>query len=60
VRGIEQLTTRVDSGFRLRELEVACPGVSRDMVRRVLREQQKAGVIECRGRGAAARWVKKG
>ena len=30
-------------GFRLAELEPACPGVSRDMVRLVLREQQQAG-----------------
>jgi len=46
--------------FTVSQLEQACPGVSRDMVRRVLRARQAAGVIECRGRGPAARWLKKG
>ena len=46
--------------FTVSQLEQACPGISRDMIRRVLREQQAAGVIECQGRGPAARWRKKG
>ena len=46
--------------FTLTQLEQACPGVSRDMIRRVLREQQNAGAIACQGRGPAARWGKKG
>jgi Fic/DOC family len=46
--------------FTVSQLEQACPGISRDMIRRVLREQRAAGRIECRGRGPAARWRKKG
>ena len=46
--------------FTVARLELRCPGVSRDMVRRVLREQKAAGRIECHGRGPAARWRKKG
>lgn len=46
--------------FTVSQLEQSCPGISRDMIRRVLREQQAAGVIECQGRGPAARWRKKG
>lgn len=46
--------------FRLAELEHACPGVSRDMVRRVLRELQKSGKVACLGRGPGAAWRKKG
>ena len=46
--------------FTIREIEQTCPGVSRDMVRRVLREQQTAGSLDCSGRGPAARWRKKG
>lgn len=46
--------------FSVAQLELHCPGVSRDMVRRVLREQQAAGKVECQGRGPAARWRKKG
>lgn len=55
---IEQLSPR-SGGFSISQLEQACPGVSRDMVRRVLREQQAAGVVECQGRGPGATWVKK-
>ncbi|MBF0108473.1 MAG: Fic family protein [Magnetococcales bacterium] len=46
--------------FSIAQLELRCPGVSRDMVRRVLREQQATGKIECLGRGPAAKWRKKG
>ena len=46
--------------FTVTQLEHACHSVSRDMIRRVLREQQSTGFIECQGRGPAARWKKKG
>ena len=46
--------------FSVAQLELRCPGVSRDMVRRVLREQQAAGKVECQGRGPVAKWRKKG
>jgi len=46
--------------FTLSDLERACPGVSRDMVRRVLRDYQRAGELVCLGRGPGARWRKKG
>jgi len=46
--------------FTVSQLQQACPGISRDMIRRVLRAQQSAGVIECQGRGPAARWRRRG
>lgn len=46
--------------FSLADLERSCPTVSRDMVRRVLRDLQKTGKVECLGRGPGARWRKKG
>lgn len=46
--------------FSIAQLELRCPGVSRDMVRRVLREQQSGGKVENLGRGPAAKWRKKG
>lgn len=52
---LEQLPTE----FTLAQLEQACPGVSRDMVRRVL-AGQKGKTVECIGRGPGARWIKKG
>ena len=51
---------RFKGEFTVAQVEQACPGVSRDMVRRVLRRQQKENIIECQGRGPAARWKKKG
>lgn len=45
--------------FTLAELERACPGISRDMIRRVLRDLQKAGKVECLGRGPGAVWKKR-
>jgi Fic family protein len=46
--------------FTLADLERACPGVSRDMIRRVLRDLQKAGRVTCLGRGPGAPWRRKG
>src|SRR5438128_4630781 len=46
--------------FGLSDVERACPGVSRDMIRRVLQEMQRNGKIECLGKGRTAKWQKKG
>jgi Fic family protein len=42
--------------FTLADLERACPGVSRELARRVLRDLRQAGQVECLGRGPGARW----
>jgi Fic family protein len=43
--------------FRVRDLQEACPGVSLDMIRRVLKHLR--GVkVECLGRGQQAQWRK--
>ena len=49
---------RFTDEFTVTQLEQACPGVSREMIRRVLREQQSEKIVECQGRGPAARWKK--
>jgi len=46
--------------FSLSDLERACPGVSRDMIRMVLRELQGRKEVECLGRGPGALWRKRG
>jgi Fic family protein len=59
----EQVEAAVDTfagTFTLQELERACMGVSRDMVRKVLRNLQKGGSVECLGRGPGAVWQKRG
>jgi Fic family protein len=45
--------------FTLTELERKCPQISRDMVRKVLRDLQKEDLVESRGRGPGALWQKK-
>jgi Fic family protein len=49
-----------DGAFTIAELEQRCPGVSRDMIRHVLRNLQKQGLVECQGRGPGAKWRRKG
>ncbi len=50
---------RLPREFTVAQLEQATPGVSREMLRHVLREQ-KGKSIECIGRGPGAKWIKKG
>lgn len=45
--------------FTLAQLEQDCLGVSRDMVKRVLRAQ-RGQLVECIGRGPGAKWIKLG
>lgn len=43
--------------FSISDIEAACPGVSRDMVRLVLRAMKKEGLIEPTGKGRGAKWL---
>jgi Fic family protein len=43
--------------FSISEVEEACPGVSRDMVRLVLRTMKTEGLIAPTGKGRGAKWV---
>jgi Fic family protein len=54
--GVESMT----APFTINDLERACPGVSRDMVRRVLRSLKEAGQVQSLGRGPGALWEKRG
>ena len=56
---IEKAVMDFSSEFSVSDLERACPGVSRDMVRRVLRDLQARGDVECLGRGPGALWRKR-
>ena len=42
--------------FSISEVEHDCPGVSRDMVRHVLRQMRAEGALRVEGRGRGARW----
>jgi Fic family protein len=51
---------RSETPFTIAELERRCPGVGRDMVRRVLRDLKSRGAVSVSGRGPAARWMRRG
>jgi Fic family protein len=57
---VQSAIARFEEKFTLNELEQNCPGVSRDMIRRILRNLQRIGRIECVGRGPGALWRKEG
>ena len=56
---IEHAVDRRVSPFAISDIEADCPGVSRDMVRHVLRRLRDEGRIERRGAGRGAKWVRR-
>jgi hypothetical protein len=42
--------------FRVADLQHACPGVSVDWIRQVLKKLRSQHKVECLGRGAQAQW----
>lgn len=44
--------------FSVAEIQLKCPGVGIDMIRRVLKDMQAKVVVECMGRGRNAKWRK--
>ena len=57
---VETAINAFNGEFTISELERTCPGVSRDMVRRVLRLLKTGGHVECLGRGPGAKWRNRG
>lgn len=55
---VEDAIARQTGPFRLSDLQDACPGVSVDLIRTVLK-RLKGKTIECLGRGHAAQWRRK-
>ena len=49
-----------EHSFSLVELERNCPGVSRDMIRKVLRDLKHKNLVKNLGRGPGAKWMRKG
>jgi predicted transcriptional regulator of viral defense system len=56
---VEQAIETISGEFSITDVERLCPGVSRDMIRLVLRELKAGGRIECLGRGPGAKWRKR-
>lgn len=57
---IESAIEGFDKEFTFSDLEKTCPGVSRDMIRIVLRDLKQARKVEPLGRGPGALWKKRG
>ena len=56
---VEHAIETISGEFGITDLERLCPGVSRDMIRLLLRDLKAAGRIECLGRGPGAKWRKR-
>ncbi len=46
--------------FRIADLQRKCPGISVDMIRKVLKDLRAEGRVKCLGRGQAAQWRRMG
>jgi len=53
---IRQAVLGQQQPFSIAQLEMLCPGISRDMIRNVLRSMRDEGIIACIGRGPGAQW----
>jgi Fic family protein len=53
---IRAAVARRTGPFGIADLEYDCPGVSRDMVRHVLRQMRTEGLVKVEGRGPGAKW----
>ena len=56
---IKTFVNRAVLPFSIVDIEQACPGISRDMIRLILRELRDLGTIYVTGKGRGAKWVKK-
>ena len=55
----EMIVKAINEGgetFNVSQLEQKCPAVSRDMIRRILKQHREAGNLKCEGRGPGATW----
>lgn len=57
---IIQKINEMQGEFTLTQLHETCPGVSKDMVRKVLKDIKAEGKVTSSGKGVAARWRYKG
>lgn len=58
-RQVREAVRRHLGPFSISDIEADCPGVSRDMVRVVLRQLRDEGAITPRGRGRGAHWLRR-
>lgn len=44
--------------FAISDIERNCPGVSRELIRLVLRQMREEGLLALEGRGRGAKWIR--
>ena len=57
---IRRVVDRKVGPFPISEIEAECSGISRDMIRVVLRQLRDEGVLRLQGKGRGSKWVKPG
>jgi len=55
---IRRVIDRNIGPFSISEIESECPGISRDMIRVVLRQLRDEGVLRLKGRGRGSKWMR--
>ncbi|MBI4667610.1 MAG: Fic family protein [Elusimicrobia bacterium] len=55
---IKKAIKRKIGPFSISDIEGTCPGISRDMIRNVLRQLRDSGFIVPQGKGRGAKWIK--
>ena len=56
---VERAIETTTGEFGITDIERLCPGVSRDMIRLLLRDMKAVKKVECLGRGPGAKWRKR-
>jgi len=56
---VRQIVDRRFGPFSISDIEADCIGVSRDMIRIVLRQLRDEGVITLQGKGRGAKWIRR-
>ena len=56
---IRRVIGRKTKPFSISEIEGDCPGISRDMIRVVLRQMRDEGILRLEGKGRGSKWVKR-
>ena len=57
---VEETIDNLPSTFSISDIERLCPSVGRDMIRVILNNLRKKGVLFCKGTGRGALWEKRG
>ena len=55
---VRRVVDRKIGPFSISEIEAECSGISRDMIRVVLRQLRDEGIIHLEGKGRGSKWVK--